>query len=160
MAILYKIRPKPDQGPLSGPGPVRFGPDPEDFSPVRSGTPGTLNESDEIKKWVQYPRLFWASIILKWANKYLWIERIQSWSVYGDSNLFSMVVLRKKMDSQKVAPFLRNPPTFKKRTQHFWDSKVSGAFPGGLWVKVFPKMSSAIIKKANAEIFIKILQFW
>ena len=42
MAILFKIGPKPDQGPLSGPGPVRFGPDPEDFSPVRSGTPGTL----------------------------------------------------------------------------------------------------------------------
>ena len=42
MAILFKIGPKPDQGPLSGPGPVRFGPDPEDFSPVRSVTPGTL----------------------------------------------------------------------------------------------------------------------
>ena len=109
---------------------------------------------------IQYPRLFWASIMLKWANKYLWIERIQSWSVYGDSNSFSMVVLGKKMDCQKVAPFLRNPPTFKKRTQHFWDSKVSGAFPGGLWAKVFPNMSSTIIKKANPEIFIKILQFW
>ena len=85
---------------------------------------------------VQYPRSFWASIMLKWANKYLWIERIQSWSVYGDLNSFSMVVLGKKMDCQKVAPFLRNLPTFKKRTHQFWDSKVSGAFPGGLWAQV------------------------
>ena len=46
MAILFKIGPKPDQGPLSGPGPVRFGPDPEDFSPVRSVTPGTLANSE------------------------------------------------------------------------------------------------------------------
>ena len=118
--------------------------------PVTMGGPFSL----------QSPRLFWARIMLKWANKYLWIERIQSWSVYGDSNSFSMVVLGKKMDCQKVAPFLRNPPTFKKRTQHFWDSKVSGAFPGGLSAKVFPKMSSTIFKKANPEIFIKILQFW
>ena len=27
---------------VSGPGPVRFGPGPENFSPVRSGTPATL----------------------------------------------------------------------------------------------------------------------
>ena len=39
IAILFKTGP----GPLSGPGPVRFGPDPEDFSPVRSVTPGTLS---------------------------------------------------------------------------------------------------------------------
>ena len=39
MAILFKIGPKPDQGPLSGPGPVRFGPDPEHFSPVWSDAP-------------------------------------------------------------------------------------------------------------------------
>ena len=91
--------------------------------------------------------------MLKWANKYLWIERIQSWSVYGDSNSFSLVVFGKKMDCQKVAPFLQNPPTFKKRRQHFWDSKVSGAFPGGLYAKVllcqpwnFYQFSSILIK--------------
>ena len=86
--------------------------------------------------WVQSPRLFWARIMLKWANKYLGIQRLQSRSVYGDSNSFSMVVLGKKMNCQKVAPFLWNLPTFKKRTHQFWDSKVSGAFPGGLWAKV------------------------
>ena len=85
---------------------------------------------------VQSPRLFWARIMLKWANKYLGIQRLQSWSVYGDSNSFSMVVSGKKMNCQKVAPFLWNLPTFKKRTHQFWDSKVSGAFPGGLWAKV------------------------
>ena len=65
---------------------------------------------------VQSPRLFWARIMLKWANKYLGIQRLQSWSVYGDSNSFSMVVSGKKMNCQKVAPFLWNLPTFKKRT--------------------------------------------
>ena len=85
---------------------------------------------------VQSPRLFWARIMLKWANKYLGIQRLQSRSVYGDSNSFSMVVSGKKMNCQKVAPFLWNLPTFKKRTHQFWDSKVSGAFPGGLWAKV------------------------
>ena len=48
--------------------------------------------------------------MLKWANKYLGIQRLQSWSVYGDSNSFSMVVLGKKMNCQKVAPFLWNLP--------------------------------------------------
>ena len=74
--------------------------------------------------------------MLKWANKYLGIQRLQSWSVYGDSNSFSMVVLGKKMNCQKVAPFLWNLPTFKKRTHQFWVSKVSGAFPDGLCAKV------------------------
>ena len=92
-------------------------------------------ESNDLK-WIQSPRLFWARIMLKWANKYLEIQRLQSWSVYGDSNSFSMVVSGKKMNCQKVAPFLWNLPTFKKRTHQFWDSKVSGAFPGGLWAKV------------------------
>ena len=90
-----------------------------------------------FRKWVghsSYVQIFW--IMLKWANKYLGIQRLQSRSVYGDSNSFSMVVLGKKMNCQKVAPFLWNLPTFKKRTHQFWDSKVSGAFPGGLWAKV------------------------
>ena len=74
--------------------------------------------------------------MLKWANKYLGIQRLQSWSVYGDSNSFSMVVSGKKMNCQKVAPFLWNLPTFKS-THQFWDSKVSGAFPGGLCANLF-----------------------
>ena len=95
-------------------------------------------EPPSLNHWpdIQSPRLFWARIMLKWANKYLGIQRLQSRSVYGDSNSFSMVVSGKKMNCQKVAPFLWNLPTFKKRTHQFWDSKVSGAFPGGLWAKV------------------------
>ena len=89
-----------------------------------------------ISKSVQSPRLFWARIMLKWANKYLGIQRLQSWSDHGDSISFSMVVLGKKMSCQKVAPFLWNLPTFKKRTHQFWDPKASEAFPGGLCAKV------------------------
>ena len=37
-----KNRTKTGPGPVSDPGPVRFGPDPQVFSPVRSVTPGTL----------------------------------------------------------------------------------------------------------------------
>ena len=37
-----KNRTKTGPGPVSGLGPVRFGPDPQVFSPVRSVTPGTL----------------------------------------------------------------------------------------------------------------------
>ena len=96
---------------------------------------------------IQSPRLFWARIMLKWANKYLGIQRLQSRSVYGDSNSFSMVVLGKKMNCQKVAPFLWNLPTFKKRTHQFWDSKVSGAFPGGLWAKVL--LSKCLLQSSS-----------
>ena len=52
---------------VSGPGPVRFGPGPEYFSPVRSGTPGTLllsyiaQETDGKSKNKQI-RFFWATI--------------------------------------------------------------------------------------------------
>ena len=87
--------------------------------------------SNNAKRVVQCPRLFWARIMLKWDNKYLGIQEHKSWSVYGDSNSFSMVVLGKKMNCQKVPLFLLNLPTLKKRTHQFWDSKVSGAFPGG-----------------------------
>ena len=96
---------------------------------------------------LQSPRLFWARIMLKWANKYLGIQRLQSWSIYGDSNSFSMVVLGKKMNCQKVAPFLLNLPTFKKRTQQFWDSKVSGASPGGLYAKVL--LSKCLLQSSS-----------
>ena len=43
-----------------------------------------------------------------------------------------MLNIREKEDCQKVAPFLQNPATFKKWTHYFGDSKVTGAFPGGL----------------------------
>ena len=87
--------------------------------------------------------------MLKWANKYLGIQRLQSWSVYGDLNSFSMVVLGKKMDCQKVAPFLWNLPTFKKRTHQFWDSKASGAFPGGLCAKVL--LSKGLLQSSRRQ---------
>ena len=100
-----------------------------------------------LPKCIQSPRLFWARIMLKWANKYLGIQRLQSRSVYGDSNSFSMVVLGKKMNCQKVAPFLWNLPTFKKRTHQFWDSKVSGAFPGGLCAKLL--LSKCLLQSSS-----------
>ena len=37
-----KTRTKTGPGPVSGPGPARFGPDPENFSPVRVRVPLTL----------------------------------------------------------------------------------------------------------------------
>ena len=107
---------------------------------------------------VQSPRLFWARIMLKWANKYLGIQRLQSWSVYGDSNSFSMVVSGKKMNCQKVAPFLWNQPTLQKRTHQFWDSKVSGAFPCGLCAKVLCQNVFHNHQAGHPEISIKIIQ--
>ena len=42
LSKLLKNRTNRGSGPVSGPGPARSGPGPQDFSPVRSGTPGTL----------------------------------------------------------------------------------------------------------------------
>ena len=74
--------------------------------------------------------------LMKGDNTYLGLQSLQPWSVYGDSNSFLMLNMREEKDCQKVAPFLQNLPTFKKRTHYFWDSKVTGAFPGGLCAKV------------------------
>ena len=115
------------------------------FCSHRRGPTGVLYLN--LLELLQSPSLFWARIMLKWANKYLGIQRLQSWSVYGDSNSFSMVVSGKKMNCQKVAPFLWNLPTFKKRTHQFWDSKVSGAFPGGLCAKVL--LSKCLLQSSS-----------
>ena len=71
--------------------------------------------------------------LMKWDNTYIGLQSLLPWSVYGDSNSFLMLNMREEKDCQKVAPFLQNLPTFKKRTHYFWYSKVTGAFPGGLW---------------------------
>ena len=46
LSKLLKNRTNRGPGPVSGPGPARSGPGPQDFSPVRSGTPGTLLDVD------------------------------------------------------------------------------------------------------------------
>jgi len=69
-----------------------------------------------------------------------------------------MVVVGKKMDCQKVAPFLLNLPTFKKK-----DTSILG--PQGLWSLSwwalfkgpFVKMSSTIIKQATPKFLSKFL---
>ena len=118
-------------------------------------------------KWsnkVQCPLMKRYTSLMKWDNTYLGLQSLQPWSVYGDSNSFLMLNMREEKDCQKVAPFLQNLPTFKKRTHYFWYSKVTGAFPGGLWAQVLlsislvqlfcmpnPKILSKLVNSAQNE---------
>ena len=92
---------------------------------------------------VQCPLMKRYTSLMKWDNTYLGLQSLQPWSVYGDSNSFLMLNMREEKDCQKVAPFLQNLPTFKKRTHYFWYSKVTGAFPCGLWAQVLLSISLA-----------------
>ena len=113
---------------------------------------------------LQCPLMKRYTSLMKGDNTYLGLQSLQPWSVYGDSNSFLMLNMREEKDCQKVAPFLQNLPTFKKRTHYFWYSKVTGAFPGGLWAQVLlsislvqlfcmpnPKILSKLVNSAQNE---------
>ena len=117
---------------------------------------------------LQCPLMKRYTSLMKGDNTYLGLQSLQPWSVYGDSNSFLMLNMREEKDCQKVAPFLQNLPTFKKRTHYFWYSKVTGAFPGGLWAQVLlsislvqvfcmpnPKILSKLVNSAQNEKEIK-----